>query len=257
MSIELLKFGLPDPVQANVIVKPYDCLALFANWSAPRPAAQLVMQSFNDLVTYYRSNGLLTTFYIGDVTDFGTSSALAAVSVNIPSDTGYCLMWIRNGGQLNGTCINLVNNASPADLDAVLRFNSRHDTIIDSVLPYQSWKTAGDPSMTMMQSLAHTTTDQTTSVPTVAVSTTTNPNVTTTAVTDAAAPVLMTSMAAASAPFSTVSVQSEMPTGMVFVESTSSNAQDGSCYERRRMMTHVVLGVMTIFILYKVLKSKK
>lgn len=138
MSLEHLTFTPNDPLQANVVVKPYDCLALFAPIAVlPTDPAYL---AFVELVAYYKKNGILTTFYLADVNDGSVSLALSTAQITAPTNQAV-MAWIREGGRLESTTIVFTKAPTTADFDAILRTNLRHDPSIDTVLPFPS-----DPS---------------------------------------------------------------------------------------------------------------
>ena len=148
MSLEALQFGLADPLQANVIVKPYDAFALFVDSQvlqstndADQMKKAVITQTLNEfqkLVKYYRDNGALTTFYLADTRDPSVASALASLNYG-PSDLdGWSIMWIRGGGRLEDIRLNFSGGISAAGIDDMLRTNPNHDPAIDIILAYSS-----------------------------------------------------------------------------------------------------------------------
>lgn len=148
MSLETVHFGLPDPLQANVTVKAYDCLALFldvkllednstAN-AAKKASVIQTLSEFNKLVKYYHDNGTLTTFYLADINDATVRTAMDNMTSSSAQTNGWVLMWIRGGGKLENNAMHISGGVSASILDDMLRYNSRHDPAIDSILAYSS-----------------------------------------------------------------------------------------------------------------------
>ena len=148
MSLETVQFGLPDPLQANVTVKAYDCLALFLDVNllednsasnASRKASVIqTLTEFTKLVNYYHDNGTLTTFYIGNINDNTTKTSMDAMTYNAATTNGWVLMWIRGGGKLENNAMHISGGISASILDDMLRYNPRHDPAIDSILAFSS-----------------------------------------------------------------------------------------------------------------------
>lgn len=148
MSLEALRFGLSDPLQANTAAKPYDAFALFvdsdvlqSDTSTDALKKATIIQTLNEyqrLVKYYHDNGALTTFYLGDAREPTTMAALQALGYG-PSDlNGWSIMWIRAGGRLEDARINFSGGIDAAGIDNMLRTNSNHDPAIDMILPFSS-----------------------------------------------------------------------------------------------------------------------
>lgn len=146
MSLEGLTFGLNDPLQANVVVKPYDAFALFVDTNVlagetdemKKATITQTLNEYQQLVGYYRNNGALTSFYLADTREPSTTAALKTMGYGPGDFEGWSIMWIRQGGRLEDTRLTFSGGISAAGIDSMLRLNPNHDPAIDIILPFSS-----------------------------------------------------------------------------------------------------------------------
>lgn len=132
--------GVYGPQQVVVYDrKNYDTLVIASNNS--NTAATSTVSAMSTLAKYYQSQGVTTRVY-------GLSAASGTNMTNVLNSLGWTtaqcnpiIGWVRNG-QIDPITYSRSKQFTSADLDMIIRANSRHDPLLDSIPPMDGPTTA-------------------------------------------------------------------------------------------------------------------